>query len=78
MKGTGGPESPCPARHIGDDGVERRDCFVDSDRVVRRPHGRGGAQTVTHWAELPTLPGTTTRSVLGKDVQPALHDVGMA
>ncbi|MFE2868884.1 AQJ64_40280 family protein [Embleya sp. NPDC059259] len=62
------------ARHIDADGVERHDCFVDSDRVVRLPYGRPGAEPVTHWAALPTLPGTTTHFLLGEDVPTALHD----
>ena len=62
--------------HFGADGTEHRDCFVDSDRVVRLPYGPAGAETetVTHWAELPTLPGgLTTRAVLGTDVPAALQ-----
>ncbi|WP_307167995.1 AQJ64_40280 family protein [Streptomyces sp. B3I7] len=55
------------------DGTEHRDCFVDSDGVVRLPYGLSSAETVTHWAELPTLPGGVTHVVLGKDVQPALR-----
>lgn len=60
--------------HRSEDGTEHRDCFVDSDGVVRLPHGRPSAETVTHWAELPTLPGGMTHVVLGGDVQPALYD----
>ena len=60
--------------HFGADGAEDTDCFVDSDGVVRLPYGLGGAETVTHWAELPTLPGEmTTRAVLGDGVQAALR-----
>ncbi|MFE2423648.1 AQJ64_40280 family protein [Streptomyces hokutonensis] len=62
------------ALHFGADGTEHRDCFVDSDGVVRLPYGLGSAETVTHWAELPTLPGEmTTRAVLGEGVQGALQ-----
>jgi hypothetical protein len=62
------------ALHFGADGTEHRDCFVDSDGVVRLPYGLGGAETVTHWAELPTLPGgMTTHAVLGEGVQTALR-----
>lgn len=61
------------ALHWSEDGAEHRDCFVDSDGVVRLPHGRDSDETVTHWAELPTLPGGSTHGVLGADVQPALH-----
>ncbi|WP_310713899.1 AQJ64_40280 family protein [Streptomyces lydicus] len=60
--------------HWSEDGAEHRDCFVDSDGVVRLPHGLAGAETVTHWAELPTLPGRTTHLVLAKGVQSALQN----
>ncbi|MFF8902365.1 AQJ64_40280 family protein [Streptomyces lydicus] len=60
--------------HWSEDGAEHRDCFVDSDGVVRLPHGLPSAETVTHWAELPTLPGGTTHLVLGKGVQSALQN----
>ncbi|MFJ4631597.1 AQJ64_40280 family protein [Streptomyces sp. NPDC088847] len=60
--------------HFGEDGTEYRDCFVDSDGVVRLPYGLDSAETVTHWAELPTLPGgLTARAVLGEGVPAALH-----
>ncbi|MFC9286095.1 AQJ64_40280 family protein [Streptomyces sp. NPDC057052] len=60
--------------HWSEDGTEHRDCFVDSDGVVRLPYGLDSAETVTHWAELPTLPGGRTHAVLGKDVQTALRN----
>lgn len=60
--------------HWSEDGTQHTDCFVDSDGVVRLPHGRPSAETVTHWAALPTLPGGTTHGVLGEDVQAALRD----
>ncbi|MFJ6605072.1 AQJ64_40280 family protein [Streptomyces lydicus] len=60
--------------HRSEDGAEHRDCFVDSDGIVRLPHGLASAETVTHWAELPTLPGGTTHLVLGKGVQSALQN----
>ncbi|MER5222135.1 AQJ64_40280 family protein [Streptomyces flaveus] len=60
-------------RHFSEDGTEHRDCFVDSDGYVRLPYGLADDDTVTHWAELPTLPGKTTHLVLGEDVQPALQ-----
>lgn len=60
--------------HFGEDGTEHRDCFVDSDGVVRLPYGGAGEETVTHWAALPTLPGRTTHGVLGNEVQPALRN----
>ncbi|SHM79446.1 AQJ64_40280 family protein [Streptomyces yunnanensis] len=59
--------------HWSEDGAEHRDCFVDSDGVVRLPYGLASDETVTHWAELPTLPGGMTRLVLGEGVQPALQ-----
>jgi hypothetical protein len=64
--------------HFGEDGTEHRDCFVDSDRFVRLPYGLADDDTVTHWAELPTLPGRTTHLVLGEDVQPALQNAWSA
>jgi hypothetical protein len=62
-------------RHIAEDGTEYRDCFVDSDRVIRLPYGRPGDQPVTHWAYLPTLPGMTVHHVLGEDARTALRNV---
>ncbi len=59
--------------HWGEDGAEHRDCFVDSDGVVRLPHGLTSEETVTRWAELPTLPGGMTHLALEEDVQSALH-----
>ncbi|MFE2499079.1 AQJ64_40280 family protein [Streptomyces scopuliridis] len=53
--------------HWSEDGAEHRESFVDSDGIVRLPYGLTCAETVTHWAELPTLPGGTTHVVLGKD-----------
>lgn len=60
--------------HWSEDGAEHRDCFVDSDGVVRLPYGSTSDETVTHWAELPTLPGEMTHVVLGGDVQSALQN----
>ena len=62
------------ARHWTEDGVEHRDCFVDSDGVVRLPYGLAGAETVTHWAELPTLPGGTTHAMLGEQARTGLRN----
>ncbi|WP_016909021.1 AQJ64_40280 family protein [Streptomyces xiaopingdaonensis] len=62
------------AQHRSGDGTEHRDCFVDSDGIVRLPYGLGSEETVTHWAELPSLPGLTTHLVLGEDVQAALRN----
>jgi hypothetical protein len=61
-------------RHFGEDGSEHRDCFVDSDGIIRRPYDPADDDTVTHWAYLPTLPGRTTHLVLGEEVQPALRN----
>lgn len=61
-------------RHIAEDGTEYRDCFVDSDRVVRLPYGRPCAEPVTHWAELPALPGMAVHQVLGEDARAAVRD----
>ncbi len=60
-------------RHQAEDGVTYRDCFVDSDGVVRFPYDPDSADSVTHWAELPALPGEATHLLLGEDVRPALH-----
>jgi hypothetical protein len=62
------------ALHWSEDGAEHRDCFVDSDGVVRLPYGLASEETVTHWAELPTLPGGMTHGVLREDVQSALQN----
>ncbi|WP_030542193.1 AQJ64_40280 family protein [Streptomyces albus] len=64
--------------HFSEDGTEHRNCFVDSDGYVRLPYGLADNDTVTHWAELPTLPGMTTHLVLGEDVQPALENAWRA
>lgn len=61
-------------RHIAEDGTEHHDCFIDSDRIIRLPYGRPCAEPVTHWAALPTLPGTTVHTLLGEDVRTALRD----
>ena len=61
------------ARHVGEDGTEYRDCFIDSDRIVRLPYGRPGSDPVTHWAYLPTLPGLTVHSLVGEGVRTALE-----
>ena len=63
------------SRFVAEDGTEYRDCFVDSDRVVRLPYGRPSDESVTHWAYLPTLPGLTVHFVLGAEAQTALRNV---
>lgn len=60
--------------HRSEDGAEHRDCFVDSDGVVRLPYGLASEETVTHWAELPTLPAGTTHLVRGDGVRSALQN----
>ena len=62
------------ARHIGEDGTEYHDCFIDSDQLVRLPYGRDTAEPVTHWAYLPTLPGLTVHHLVGEGTQAALRD----
>jgi hypothetical protein len=62
-------------RHVAEDGTEYRDCFVDSDGVVRLPYGRPCDEPVTHWAALPTLPGMTVHLVLGEEARTALRNV---
>ncbi|WP_399880562.1 AQJ64_40280 family protein [Streptomyces sp. BBFR51] len=59
--------------HLDEDGVVHRDCFVDSDEVVRFAYDPDSDDSVTHWAELPTLPGEATHLLLGDDVRPALR-----
>lgn len=61
-------------RHLTEDGTEYLDCFVDYDGVVRLPYGGPGDETVTHWAELPPLPGMTVHSMLGEDARTALRN----
>ncbi len=61
-------------RHIAEDGTEYHDCFVDYDGVIRFPYGGPSAETVTHWAELPPLPGMTVHRVLGRDARSALRN----
>jgi hypothetical protein len=61
-------------RHVAGDGTEYRDCFVDSDGVVRLPYGRPGTESVTHWAALPALPGMTVHLMLGEEARTALQN----
>jgi hypothetical protein len=53
------------------------DCFYDYDGVVRLPYGGSTAEVVTHWAEMPVLPGTDMRHMAGDSVGPALRAVGI-
>ncbi|MFV2175523.1 AQJ64_40280 family protein [Actinomadura sp. LOL_016] len=57
--------------HFAEDGREYHDCFVDSDDVVRLPYGRDCDEPITHWAELPTLPGTTEHHLMGEEAKTA-------
>jgi hypothetical protein len=61
-------------RHIATDGSTHYNCFVDSDGVIRFPPGGGSAEAVTHWAALPTLPGSPHTLVMDSEVQPALSE----
>ena len=61
-------------RHIARDGAEYRDCFVDSDGVVRLPSAHPGEELITHWAALPPLPGTTVHRLVGEDARTALRN----
>jgi hypothetical protein len=64
-------------RHFAEDGREYRDCFVDSDGVVRLPYGRDRDDPhdcddpITHWAALPTLPGMTVHYLVGEEAKTA-------
>jgi hypothetical protein len=53
------------------------DCFYDADGIVRLPYGGPTAEVVTHWAEMPVLPGTAVRHMTGDDVGAALRAVGI-
>ncbi|MEU7376030.1 AQJ64_40280 family protein [Streptomyces albidoflavus] len=59
--------------HLSEDGGSHHDCFVDSDGVVSLPYAPGRDNSVTHWAGLPTLPGTETHFLGGDEVGPALR-----
>jgi hypothetical protein len=61
-------------RHITEDGTGYHDCFVDYDGVIRFPYGGPSAETVTHWAELPRLPGHDVHSILGEDAKAAVQN----
>ncbi|MEU3711706.1 AQJ64_40280 family protein [Streptomyces catenulae] len=51
-------------------------CFHDPDGVIRFPLGGPSSdEVVTHWAELPNLPGADVQSILGDGVGPALRHV---
>ena len=61
------------ARHVDRNGIEHHDCFIDSDGLVRLPYGRPCPDPITHWASLPTLPGTTVQYMVGNGVQEAVR-----
>ncbi|WP_211255823.1 AQJ64_40280 family protein [Actinocatenispora sera] len=63
------------ASHRDEDGTEHRDCFVDSDGVVRLPFGRPCDEPVTHWAYPPALPGRSQHAVLGDEAVAAVATV---
>jgi hypothetical protein len=63
-------------RHpVEETGEVIENCFVDSDDVVRSPLGGSTEELVTHWAELPNLPGTNAQRIVGDGVRPALRAV---
>ncbi|MEV8637227.1 hypothetical protein AB0395_36855 [Streptosporangium sp. NPDC051023] len=39
-----------------EDGTVVADCFVDSDRVVRKTYSEQGSDGVTHWCRWPEPP----------------------
>ncbi|WP_435210549.1 hypothetical protein [Streptomyces sp. bgisy034] len=60
-------------------GGRTREAARDRDAGgVRLPCDPSGDETVTHWAEPPTLPGGKTHGGLGKDVEPALRNAWSA
>jgi hypothetical protein len=71
---------PMYFRHVHPDeetGEVIMDCFYDSDGIVRLPLGGSTAEVVTHWAEMPVLPGTDVRHITGDEVDPALRAVAI-
>ena len=68
---------PMHFRHlhpVGDTDRVLHDRYLDADRVVRRPFGANGDEdeVVTHWAEMPTLPGIGALELTGAAVSDAL------
>lgn len=49
--------------------------FIDPDDVVRSPLGGSTEELVTHWSELPNLPGTDVPQIIGDGVAAALRAV---
>ena len=68
---------PMHFRHlhpVEDTDLVLHDRYLDADRVVRRPLGAEGDEdeVVTHWANLPTLPGIGALELTGAAVSAAL------
>lgn len=68
---------PMHFRHLHPvEGTDRvlHDRYLDADRVVRRPFGADGDEdeVITHWAEMPTLPGIGALELTGAVVSDAL------
>lgn len=61
---------------VEETGEVLENCFVDPDYIVRFPPGGPSAETVTHWADLPNLPGATVGEILGDGVEDALRRAG--
>lgn len=62
---------------VEDTGHVLHDRYLDADRVVRRPFGADGDEdeVVTHWAQLPALPGIGALELTGAAVSGALAAV---
>lgn len=48
------------------------DCYRDADGVIRKAHGSGTDEQVTHWAVLPSLPCLPDNELVGEGVQSAV------
>lgn len=58
-----------------------KNCFIDADGVVRLPHRQGDPRNpedewITHWAELPVLPGMPDSEIYGEPVREMLATRG--
>jgi hypothetical protein len=62
---------------VEDTGEIIENCFFDSDGVVRLPVGGTTDEVVTHWTEMPNLPGADTNRIIGDGVRPALRAVSV-
>jgi hypothetical protein len=58
---------------VEETGEVLKNCFVDPDHVVRFPRGGPSSEVVTHWAELPNLPGSSVGEIRGDGVEGALR-----